>query len=271
MDLSNPYFQTVSNGMLDRSNELGISLTIADAESSSEKQITDMYNALDDGFDILICSPLQPESCIPVVQKAKEMGIPFINPNQTIIGSDAHINLDDFTFGKLGGEIAGTWINEKLPEDCQVLIIGYTQMKALQERSKGIRAGILEKAPKAQIIAEVSALTPEVGMLESEKILKRYPNIKVIAAVNDAAALGAMTAVNALSNIDKDFCIVGLDATSESLNRMESESSLFRGTVDINPYGMGRMVIDTAIQVYEEGPIKEIIPIKMNPIYWDGR
>ncbi|MDC7233538.1 MAG: sugar ABC transporter substrate-binding protein [Spirochaetales bacterium] len=271
MDLSNPYFRTLTNGMKDRANELGIRLTISDGESRPDKQIQDLDRALEEYYDLVICSPLQPADCIPLVKKAREAGIPFINPNQTIPGSDAHINLDDFSYGRLGGVIAGTWISEMLPPDSKVLIIGYTPMEALQHRSRGIKAGILEKAPEAVIVEEVSALTPEAGMVETEKALQRHQDIRVIAAVNDAAALGAMTAVNSLGIGTENFCIVGLDATSEYLQRMDSPGSLLRGTVDINPYGTGKTVIDTAIRVLREGPLEETVSIDMTPVFWDGR
>ncbi len=269
--MSNPYFQTLANGMKDRASELGLELTVLDPAMDAEEQLRDLMAALKDKYDIIVCSPVSPELCIPAVEAAREKGIPFVNPNQYIPGSDANINLIDYDYGKMGGEIAGSWIREHLPRDSRVVIIGYKGIEALEERSRGIRDGILLHAPDVKIVAEISALTPEQGMVETEKALTLHPETRVIAAVNDAAALGALTVLQSRKEKDELFCIVGLDATSESLKRIGRPGSIFRGTVDINPYGTGVTVIDTALKVHRNGPLREMIRIEMTPLYWDGR
>lgn len=268
-DLSNSYFQVLSKGMMDRSRELGIELTIVNGKMDWKQQVEDLYKMVEDEYDIIICSPIDPVSCIAPLAAAKKAGIPFINPNQTIPGSDAHINLDDYEYGRLGGRIAGRWIVEHFSESVNVLIIGYDCIEELSHRSRGIKDAILEMAPETNIVATVSALTPHIGMVECDKALELYDDISVIAAVNDAAALGAMTAVLSKGNVPPNFCIVGLDATSESVALIQQDNSIFRGTVDINPYETGIVTINTAVNVFLHGPIKEVIPIPMTPIYWD--
>lgn len=268
-DLSNSYFQILSKGMKDRCKELGIELTIVNGKMDWQQQVDDLYEMVEDEYDIIICSPIDPNRCIEPLRAAKEANIPFINPNQTIPGSDAHINLDDYEYGKLGGNIAGRWISEHSTEPVKALIIGYEHIDELQERSRGIKDGILEIAPQTNIVATLSALTPHIGMVECDKALALYDDISVIAAVNDAAALGAMTAVISRGNVPPNFCIVGLDATSESVAMIQQENSIFRGTVDINPYETGIVTINTAVDVFLYGPLKEVIPIPMTPIYWD--
>lgn len=271
-DLSNSYFQVLSNGMQDRARELNVHLEIVNAAMDPEKQVEDLYYFINEKYDMIICSPVQPTACIEPFKEAREAGILCINPNQTIPGSDAYINLDDFTYGRLGGEIAGTWIAEKLKDFDPVtaLIIGYDSVELLKMRAQGIKYGILEKAPNTIILDTISALTPERGMIETEKALKAHPEILVIAAVNDAAALGAMTSVLSLGNYHSDFCIVGLDATSESLKLIEQGNTIFRGTVDINPYSTGIEIMNIANKVYIDGPLNEVVPINMIPIYWNS-
>jgi ribose transport system substrate-binding protein len=268
-DLSNSYFQVLSNGMKDRCRELDIELTVVNATMDPKKQESDLFAMVEDEYDIIICSPVDPISCIAPLTAAKKAGIPFINPNQTIPGSDAHINLDDYEYGRLGGKIAGRWIVEHFSQPVNVLIIGFDKIQELSLRSNGIKDAILEMAPDTIIVGTVSALTPHTGMVECDKALAYYENIQVIAAVNDAAALGATTAVLSKGDIPPNFCIVGLDATSDSLEMMQQENSIFRGTVDINPYETGIVTINTAMEVFINGPIKEVIPIPMTPIYWD--
>jgi len=263
MDLANPYFVTVVNGVKDRAAELGVEITIHDAKSDAAGQVTAIENFIAQKMDAIIVSPIDPKACEHLIKQAHEAGIPFINPHQFIEGNDANINLKDFDYGYAGGSIAGDWIANSLGGNAEVAILGFPQMEALIERANGIKAAIMEKAPNAKIVSEQSANTPEQGMKAAETILFAHPDVKVIAATNDAGALGAMEAVKAMGMDTDDFCIVGLDATGEALDKMKMAGSIYRGTVDIDPYGTGQLIIDIALKVIAEGPIKDMVKIPM--------
>ncbi len=266
MDLANPYFVTVTNGVKDRAAELGIEVTVHDAKSDAASQVTAIENFIAQGMDAIIVSPIDPRACEQLVKMAHDAGIPFINPHQLIEGNDANINLKDFDYGYAGGTIAGEWIANEMGGEAEVAILGFPQMEALIERANGIKAGILEKAPKAKIISEQSANTPEQGMQAAETIMQAHPGVKVICGTNDAGALGAMEAVKAMGMDSADFCITGLDATGEALAKMKQDGSIYRGTVDIDPYGTGKLIIDVALDVIENGAKTEMVKIPMVPV-----
>lgn len=266
MDLANPYFVTVTNGVKDRAAELGIEVTVHDAKSDAASQVTAIENFIAQGMDAIIVSPIDPKACEQLIDMAHEAGIPFINPHQLIEGNDANINLKDFDYGFAGGTIAGEWIANEMGGEAEVAILGFPQMEALIERANGIKAGILAKAPNAKIVSEQSANTPEQGMQAAETIMQAHPGVKVICGTNDAGALGAMEAVKAMGMATDDFCIVGLDATGEALAKMKMADSIYRGTVDIDPYGTGKLIIDISLEVIENGPIAEMVKIPMIPV-----
>ena len=266
MDLANPYFVAVTNGVKDRAAELGIQVTIHDAKSDAESQVTAIENFIAQGMDAIIVSPIDPKACEHLITMAHDAGIPFINPHQLIEGNDANINLNDFDYGFAGGLIAGEWIASEMGGEAEVAILGFPQMEALIMRAEGIKAGILEKAPNAKIVSEQSANTPEQGMQAAETIMQANPNVKVICGTNDAGALGAMEAVKGMGMATADFCVTGLDATGEALAKMKQDGSIYRGTVDIDPYGTGKLIIDVALQVIEKGPIADMVKIPMIPV-----
>lgn len=266
MDLANPYFVAVVNGVKDRAAELGVNITIHDAKSDAAGQVTAIENFIAQGMDAIIVSPIDPKACEHLVDLARADGIPFINPHQLIIGNDANINLNDFDYGYAGGTIAGEFIANELGGVAEVAILGFPQMEALIERANGIKAGILAKAPKAKIVAEVSANTPEQGMRAAETIMQAHPKVQVICGTNDAGALGAMEAIRAMGLNSPKFGVFGLDATGEALDKMKEKGSIYRGTVDIDPYGTGKLIIDVALKVIESGPIAEMVKIPMVPV-----
>jgi len=193
---------------------------------------------------------------ITVVDLAHSKNIPFINPNQAVKGYDVLIGLDEYEFGYMGGEIAAGWIAGKLNGRTKAAIIGYPFMQDLKDRAQGLEDAIMKSNPATEIVAYGKANTPESGMNEALSILRKFPEVKVISCINDAGALGALEAVKTL----------GLDATAEALGKMNEPGSIFRGTVDIDPYGTGIIVIDTALWVLEKGPIPDLIPIPMKPV-----
>jgi len=265
MDLANPYFVTLVEGMKDRATELGIELTVHDGKSDAAAQVTAIETYIAQGMDAVIAAPIDPNALEHMVDTAHEAGIPFINPTQVIPGNDANINLSDFDYGYTGGKIAGEWIVNELGGEATVAILGHPEMEALIKRAEGIEAAIEELAPNAEIVSLQSAHTPERGMSATETILQAHPDVKVIACINDAGALGAMEAVKAMGLATEDFGVFGLDATAEAIDAIKNDT-IFRGTVDIDPYGTGALVIDTTIDVINNGPKEEMVLIPMKPV-----
>ena len=266
MDLANPYFVTLTKGLKARADELGIEMTVHDAKSDSASQVTAMENFIAQQMDVIIVSPIDPNAIGHMIKQAHAAGIPVVNPNQEVKGNDAFISLIEHEYGLTGGRIAGAWIRDKLNGEAEVAILGFPQMQALIERAQGLKDGILELAPNAKIVSEQSANTPEQGMKAAETILQANPNVKVIVGTNDAGALGAMEAVKAMGKDSEEFCIVGLDATGEAIAKMKQPGSIYRGTVDIDPYGTGGLIVDTSIKVLESGPISEMVRLPMIPV-----
>lgn len=266
MDLANPYFVTLTKGLKDRADELGIKMTVHDAKSDAASQVTAMENFIAQQMDVIIVSPIDPNALTHMIKQAHEANIPVVNPNQEVKGNDAFISLIEREYGLVGGRIAGQWIKDKLNGEAEVAILSFPEMQALMDRTQGLIDGVLEIAPKAKIVSEQSANTPERGMKAAETIMQSNPNVKVIVGHNDAGALGAMEAVKAMGKDSDDFCIVGLDATPEAIAKMKLPGSIYRGTVDIDPYGTGGLIVDTSVKVLETGPISEMVRLPMIPV-----
>ena len=266
-DLQNPYFQSLANGCRDRARELDMEIIVKDGASSSEVQRKQIREFIAAGVDAVICSPVESTAMEEMVKECHEKGIYFINPNQQIKGADARIALNEYDFGLAGGSIAGRFIRDVLGGQADVLVLTYPpNRELLHQREAGLIDGIHSYAPQADIIARLPAHKPESGMAQTEKALTEHPGIRVIVAINDSGAIGAYEAVVSLGLDGPDFCIVGLDATAQAIGKMKYPDSIYRGTVDINPYGTGKMIIDICRKVLADGPLEEIVQIPMKPV-----
>lgn len=264
-DLSNPYFITLTQGFEDEAADRGMTTTVQDSKMDVAQQISTVENFITQNKDAIFITPADEQAMTDVVKKATEAGIPVVSMNLEIPGYTAFITPNEYEFGYAGGQIAGQWILDNLESDSDAKVAVFTapQQPQLAERIRGLKEGLQELAPNAEIVSEQGAINTEAGLAAAETILQAHPDINVILSNNDAAALGAYEAFEA-ANI-QDVAIVGLDATEEAINKVK-EGGNFIGTVDIDPYGTGILAVETLEKLYDEEG--NVTPIE-EPIYVD--
>ncbi len=265
IDLTNPYFIALTDGMQARADELGIALTIHDGKSDPASQVSAIENFVVQQMDAILVSPIDPQALEPLVEQVHAADIPMISVAQGVPGSDAFLGLDEREYGLSIGRIAGQYIVDNMGGQAEVAILTYPELAPVILRGEGIRDGILEVAPEAMVVAEQSAATPETGAAAIEAIMQAHPNVRVVAGINDAGVLGAYEALAGMGVPTEEFALCGLDATPEALARMR-EGGMYKATVDIAPFEAGKAAIDLALQVIESGPVPEMIVQSMVPV-----
>mgnify|MGYP003376588164 FL=1 len=98
-----------------------------------------------------------------------------------------------------------------------------------------------------------------------ETALQQFPDIKVVAGVNDSGVLGAYEVVVAAGKATDDFYMGGMDATDQALELIK-QGTAYKATIDINPKGTGKIIVDTVLKVLEEGPLSEEVVIDLNAV-----
>lgn len=266
--LTHNYFATLSKGMQAKAQELGnVELTQYDANLDATKQLDALENFIAAGYDGIIISPLDSKQLESAVAKAKEKGIWIMSQAQPIANADLSVIVKEYDYGFEGGKLAGQWIIDKLKGNAEVAILTTGNSRDLIERARGIQEGILKIAPNAKIVSVQPGNTLELGVKATETILQANPNVKVIASVNDAGALGACEAIAAAGKATDDFFVGGLDAAEEALAKMKEANSIFRATVDIKPYENGMQCIEEMVKMIENGkPSSNTLYINMRPL-----
>jgi ribose transport system substrate-binding protein len=267
MILDNPYFIAVRDGFEDRAEELGITTIVNDAQYDSARQFSQMENYIANGVDAIALAPIDQRSVVDVVQRAKDAGIVVVSEAQPIENADANIIVNDYDYGYTMGSNTARWINEELGGTGKVALIVQDNVESVIQRGNGIEDAIREQAPGAEIIARQTGDTPEQAFAIAETLLQAHPDLEVIQCVNDSSALGAHEAVQNMGRASNRFYVGGADATAEALAKMREDGSVFRSTVDIDPYGTGRLVVDKMYEYVTEGVKNETIYFDMIPIW----
>lgn len=253
--LANPYFVTVVEGFEAYAEEKGIEVFIADGKQDAAAQVSQIENFIAQGVDAILISPVNGNALEDVVQQEKDAGIVVVAGNQDFPGSEAFVTIPEYELGKSLGDVTGQYIaaNWDESEEVEVLVFDYPEIESIIARGDGIREGILEYAPNAKIVQSISANTPEKGAAAMESALQKFPNVQVVAGVNDAAILGAYEIVMGSGSVSEKFYMGGMDATDQALELI-SQDTIYRTTIDINPKGTGKIFIDTILDVIANGP-----------------
>jgi len=104
---NHPWRQAMNHAMeIQASLHSEVQLSISKAEGSVKKQIEDIQKMIDSRVDIIIISPIEPNSLIPLVEKAYEQKIPVILVDRKInsLKYNTYIGADNIEIGKQAGQ-----------------------------------------------------------------------------------------------------------------------------------------------------------------------
>ncbi|HEV7292925.1 MAG TPA: sugar ABC transporter substrate-binding protein [Devosia sp.] len=209
----NPFWAAVEEGAKAKGEELGVEVVVVapPAETDVQAQITQVEDLLAQGIDGLAIAPTDPNALAPVIEAAREQGVPVVfvdtmgsNEGVTFIGTD----------NEAGAALAAQYMCDNIEEGADVAILqGVMSHSTAQLRANGAKAGL--EACGLNVVAEQTAEWDRAkGLSVTENILAGNPNIMGIFGSNDNMALGAVEALKAAAR--DDVMVVGYDANPDA-------------------------------------------------------
>lgn len=269
-DLANQYYVSVTDGMKDACEDLGCSVEVHDGKQDTLSQISAVENFVTKGMDVIVIAANADNALDSAAKEAEDAGIPVVALAQQTGGVDAFIRLSEEEAGETSGKVAADWINANLsdPSEAKVLVVGDKTVSNTALRIEGIKKGVEENAPGAVVVAEAPANSTESAISATENALTANPDINVVIGNNDDTALGAYEAMVAAGKKVGEAAVVGFDATPEAINKI-LEGGIFIGTVSVDAYKQGALVVETAQRVLAEGQIGDIY-VPFDPVTADN-
>lgn len=269
-DLTNQYYVSVTDGMKDACDDLGCTVEVHDGKQDTLSQISAVENFVTKGMDVIVVAANADNALDAAAKQAEDAGIPVIALAQQTDGVDAFVRLSEEEAGATSGKVAADWINANLssPDQAKVLVVGDKTVSNTAKRIEGIKTGVTDNAPGAVIVAEAPANSTESAISATENALTANPGINVVVANNDDMALGALEAMVAAGKQPGQAAVVGFDATPEAIKKI-LEKGLFIGTVSVDAYKQGALIVDTAQKVLTEGSVGDIY-VPFDPITIDN-
>ncbi len=253
--LSNPFFTTMADAATEKAEELGVDLTIVDAQDDSAKQMTDLEDLVVQGVDVIIINPVDSDAIVTSVETLNEKQIPVITVDRMANGGNitSHIASDNV----LGGKLAGEYAKELLGGKGNVVILeGVPGASATIERGKGFEEEI---AGSLNVIDKKVANFDRVEALSvmEDLISAHGKDIQLVFAHNDEMALGAQEALRS-AGMD-DVYVIGFDATDDAKESIKEGQ--MDATIEQQPSLMGKTAIETSVKVAKGEEVEKVIPV----------
>jgi len=253
-ELANPWVAMVSDGFQAACDELGMECVALNAGSDVGKQVTDIENVIQGGYNGVVFNPIDGNALETVLTQATADGIASVTIAQIAPAATAGIELDDYAYGTVIATNAAEWINEVLGGEGQLAILAEDNIESSIRRGDAIADTIAALAPNIEIVARQQANTPEQGLSVTENLLIQYPDLNVIVAANDSGGIGAYQAFeNAGLNLDANRAIFSGDNTDEAASYIKIPDSVYRGTADLYPYESGYRAVYMAVDYLQNG------------------
>ncbi|MEO6733858.1 MAG: substrate-binding domain-containing protein [Ferruginibacter sp.] len=229
-----------------------INFVVKDANLSSEKQIEQIQELIDQQVDLLLVSPNQAQPVTAIVDKAYRKGIPVIIIDRRTLSNNytAFVGANNYKVGLNAGIFANAFLKGK----GNVLEVegDPAGSSAAIDRHKGF-TDFIKQYPGIQYVAQFNVDGNKDPWQEKlTEYLKTHPDIQLIFATNDRLAFSAYNVCKNLG-IEQKIAVVGVDGLPGENQGIDLvDKGILKATI-LYPTG-GAEAIQTAVNVLENKP-----------------
>lgn len=249
------FYNRVEEAMQKKCDELGVKGVFMDADTDSEKQLSQVQDFITKKVDAIIICPVSTAGSNSCLELADKAGIPLLTAFTKSDGdSMCHFGTDE----NIGGELAGKYIEKALPDGGEVAIITYDDVENCVLRAEGCKEYLSANCENIKVVDEQNYQgDAEKASAITQDLLLKFPDLDLIFAVGDPAAMSAYTIVNGAG---KDIKIIGYDGNPEAVNEIAKEG-VWIADVAQDPEGIGSAMIESAVKAIngEEIPKEKYI------------
>ena len=211
-------------------------------ENDIERQNELLKEAISEEPDAILFSPSSFTESNDLLKEAKEKGIriSFIDSYTEEKVQDLTVATDNLEAGEKLGKFAATLLD---PDD-QIAIVAHVKgVSTAVEREEGFRKGLGDLAKNIVEVVYCDSQYEKSRKLTQE-LMEKYPNLKMVAGMNEYSSVGAARAVKAAGAKDR-IQVVGIDSSQEAVQLMEN--GVFKGLVVQKAFKMGYIGVKETI------------------------
>ena len=246
MTLNNPFYEVVDEEIRTAVENRGDVLISRDPALSVERQNEEIEELIADGVKLIFINPVDWRRCGPALAKAHRAGVP-------VIAIDTNVEADEAVVSTVVSDnfLAGQQCARHLVESRQggkVALLTHAQARSAQDRIQGF-LDTLSHYPQFEVVDQEECQGQlEIAMPAMERMIERHPEINVVMALNDPAAMGAMAALRQAGRLD-GVAVYGVDGVTETRDLIAQGH--MQATAGQDPRGIGRRAVEEAYKVLQ--------------------
>ncbi|RJQ09455.1 MAG: sugar ABC transporter substrate-binding protein [Bacillota bacterium] len=260
-----PYFQNKSYGYVEAQNLLNarypdysvtVELYDAGGYEFSEKQISQIEDAITRGVDAIVITACNREALKPVIDTAMANGIPVVN-DDVLVNTETTIEISEDSFHV--GQAVADFVARKINGTGGVVMLkGPAGADLFMKRADGAHAEFA-RYPGIRVLAE--QWHPS-NIVEARRVMEDFiqahgRNIKGVYACGTVSAMGAAEALKAAGFQPGEVIIASIDLHDEGIKYMED--GWITGLVPCQPVKLARMSVMYAFLAVTGEDVPEII------------
>ncbi|MGN6371252.1 MAG: ABC transporter substrate-binding protein [Phycisphaerae bacterium] len=238
----------------------GIDLRFVDSQGQPDNQKKAISSFIAQHVDVIMFSPIVTDGWTPILNDAKDAGIPVIISDRRVSSPDDLYTCFIGSNFEEEGEKAGKWLAEKTGGKAVIAELDGTIGSApMIDRKKGFEKVIADHPGMKVVLEQSGDFTRAKGKEVMETMLKQPEgkNITAVFSHNDDMALGAIQAIkDAGKQPGKDIIIVSIDGIKDAFNAMQKGD--LNCTVECNPL-LGPALFDAAEKVAKGETVPKVI------------
>lgn len=213
-------------------------------ENDVEGQNQLLKESIKEKPDAILFSPSSFTESDELLKEAKEkkIKISFIDSYVDEPLQDLTVATDNLEAGELLGKFAASLLG---PED-QIAIVSHVKgVSTAVEREEGFRKGLGDLADNIVEVVYCNSRY-ELSRQLTIELMEKYPDLKMIAGMNEYSSVGAARAVKASGAKDR-VVVVGVDSSQEAVQLMEN--GVFKGLVVQKAFKMGYLGVKETVRM----------------------
>ncbi|WP_433266830.1 substrate-binding domain-containing protein [Actinosynnema sp. CS-041913] len=256
--LDNPYFVALKAGAEKAAAELGVKLTVVDAQNDATNQVNQVQTFTTQGVKAIVLNPVDSKQATPAAKAAENAAIPLVAVDRSV--DEGKVASEVASDNVQGGTLAAIELGRAVSGEV-VHLQGIPGASASRDRGRGFEQGL--NSGGIEVVASQPAdFNRARGLDVMTNLVQANPGIKGVFADNDEMALGAIKALG--DRAGREVHVVGFDGTPDGLQAIEDGT--MTATVAQQPEVLGRMAVEQAVKAARGETVQAVVDVEVKVV-----